>query len=112
MKKVEAIIRPEKFEELKMALTENGFVSMTVQDVRGRGTQGGIERQWRGRSYKVDLLPKIKIFIVAKDQEVERLIGIIRDSVYTGGIGDGKIFVYPVDKAITVRTGVVEEGVQ
>lgn len=104
MKKVEAIIRPEKLDDMKMALTEQGFMGMTIQEVKGRGAQGGIERQWRGRSYKVDLLPKIKVFIVAEDEHVDKIIEAIIDSTYTGGIGDGKIFVTDIERVVTVRT--------
>ena len=109
MKKVEAIIRPEKFEEVKIALEDAKCKGMTVQDVKGRGAQGGIERQWRGRSYKVELIPKIKITIVTEEKYVDRVIKAIVDAAKTGDIGDGKIFVSPVERVIRVRTSEKDE---
>ncbi len=105
MKKVEAIIRPEKLEEVKHALEEAGFIGMTVTEVKGRGRQKGIEQQWRGRKYRVDLLPKVKIEMVVKDEDVDRVIDIIIEKARTGSIGDGKIFVSTVEEVIRVRTG-------
>jgi len=104
MKKIEAIIRPEKLEDVKRSLEEMGCLGMTVYEVKGRGAQGGIERQWRGRHYKVDLLPKIKVCIVVKEKYVQKVIDSILESARTGEIGDGKIFVYPIEKVIRVRT--------
>jgi nitrogen regulatory protein P-II 1 len=108
MRKIEAIIRPEKLEDVKRALEEIGCIGMTVYEVRGRGSQGGIERQWRGRTYKVDLLPKIKINIVVKERQVKRVVDAIVESAKTGDIGDGKIFIYPVEHVIRVRTGEID----
>jgi nitrogen regulatory protein P-II 1 len=105
MKKIEAIIRPEKYDDVKLALSEQGVIGMTVIEVKGRGSQGGIERQWRGRSYKVDLLPKVKISIVVRDEDVEPVIDTIVANAATGEVGDGKIFVSPVEEVIRVRTG-------
>jgi nitrogen regulatory protein P-II 1 len=105
MMKLEAIIRPTKIHEVKDALDEAGFESMTVTDVKGRGKQKGIMQQWRGRKYCVDLLPKIKIEIVARDEDVDKVIDIIMKTAATGSIGDGKIFVYPVAKIVRIRTG-------
>jgi nitrogen regulatory protein P-II 1 len=105
MKKIEAIIRPEKLEDVKHALEDIGCIGMTVIEVKGRGSQGGIERQWRGRSYKVDLLPKVKISIVVRDEDVEPVIDTIVANAATGEVGDGKIFVSPVEEVIRVRTG-------
>ncbi len=104
MKKIEAIIRPEKLEDVKHALEDIGCIGMTVIEVRGRGSQGGIERQWRGRSYKVDLLPKVKVTVVVKDKYVDKVVDTIVLSARTGEIGDGKIFVSPMDDVIRVRT--------
>lgn len=104
MKKIEAIIRPEKLEDVKSALEEIGCIGMTVYEVKGRGSQGGIERQWRGRPYKVDLLPKIKICLAVKEKYAKKVIDTILDSARTGEIGDGKIFVTPLEKVIRVRT--------
>ena len=108
MKKIEAIIRPEKLEDVKRAPEEMGCVGMTVSEVKGRGAQGGIERQWRGRTYKVDLLPKIKISLIIKEKNAKKVIDTIVESAKTGDIGDGKIFVYPVESVIRVRTGEVD----
>ena len=105
MKKIEAIIRPEKLEDVKHALEDIGCIGMTVIEVKGRGSQGGIERQWRGRPYKVDLLPKVKISIVVRDEDVEPVIDTIVANAATGEVGDGKIFVSPVEEVIRVRTG-------
>ena len=105
MKKVEAIIRPEKLDAVKRALEEIGCIGMTVSEVRGRGRQRGIVHQWRGREYRVDLLPKVKLEIVVGDELVERVIGTIIESARTGSIGDGKIFVVPVEEVVRVRTG-------
>jgi len=108
MKKIEAIIRPEKLEDVKRALEDIGCVGMTVSEVKGRGTQGGIERQWRGRTYKVDLLPKIKIVLVVKERHEKKVVDTITDAAKTGDIGDGKIFISPVEKVIRVRTGDID----
>ena len=105
MKKVEAIIRPEKFDQVKKALEEHGYTAMTVTEVRGRGEQRGITLQFRGRSITVDLLPKIKIEIVAEDKDVEEIVRIIMENARTGRPGDGRIFVIPVEGAYRIRTG-------
>lgn len=106
MKKIEAIIRPEKLEPVKKALTDAGYPSMTILEVRGRGTQKGITQSWRGETYQVDLLPKTKIEIVACDEDVETIIELIGKNARTGNIGDGKIFISSViDDCIRIRTG-------
>ncbi|AEF96264.1 P-II family nitrogen regulator [Methanotorris igneus] len=104
MKKIEAIIRPSKLEDVKNALKDAGFIGMTVSEVKGRGVQGGIVERYRGREYTVDLLPKVKIEIVVKDEDVEKVIDIICENAKTGEFGDGKIFVIPVEEVIRVRT--------
>jgi len=113
MKKVEAIIRPEKLEQVKDELSREGFFAMTVSDVRGRGLQKGITLQFRGKKIEVDLIPKVKIEMVVPESDVEAIIGIIRQNARTtpeGSIGDGKIFVSPVDFMADVRdSGKVEE---
>ncbi len=109
MKKVEAIIRPEKLEDVKKALESRGIVAMTVSDVKGRGEQKGIKLQFRGRTMEVDLLPKVKIEIIIEDSKVDTVIKTIADAARTGRYGDGKIFVIPVEKSVRVRTGEVEE---
>ncbi len=109
MKMVKAILKPERFEFIKKALEEKGFKSMTVTEVRGRGEQKGISLEYRGGLMTVDMLPKLQIEIVVRDSEVDALISTISESARTGKIGDGKIFVIPVDKAIRIRTGETEE---
>jgi nitrogen regulatory protein P-II 1 len=108
MKMVKAVIKPERFEFVKKALEDSGFISMTITEVKGRGTQKGITLEYRGGLMTVDLLPKIQIEIVVRDSEVDTLISTISESSRTGRIGDGKIFVIPVEKAIRIRTGETE----
>ena len=108
MKKVEAIIREERLESIKQALEDGGYVSMTVTEVSGRGEQKGLTLPWRVGEYRVDLLPKLKLEIVVQDKEVDTIVKIIIDNARTGEIGDGKIFIIPVENAIRVRTG--EQG--
>ncbi|MDI3539791.1 MAG: nitrogen regulatory protein 1 [Methanolobus sp.] len=105
MMKIEAIIRPTKIHEVKDALDEAGFESVTVTDVKGRGKQKGVMQQWRGRKYCVDLLPKIKMEMVVNDHEVDKIVDIITKTAATGSIGDGKIFIYPIAKIVRIRTG-------
>jgi nitrogen regulatory protein P-II 1 len=108
MKMVVAIIRPEKLEDVKKALEEKGFIAMTVTEVKGRGEQKGIKLQFRGRTMEVDLLQKVKIEMVVKDEDVDAVIDTIVKSARTGRYGDGKIFVLPVEKSVKIRTGEVE----
>ncbi len=106
MKKVEAIIRPEKLHELKDALDDLGFHGMTFTQVTGRGAQRGIVHQGRGgEAVTVDMLPKIKLEIVVPDEAVDQVVAAIVHTSRTGNIGDGKIFVIPVEDVIRVRTG-------
>ena len=105
MKKIEAIIRPEKLEELREALDAGGFHGMTVTEVRGRGAQKGITLEWRVGEYKVEFLPKIKLELVINEKDLKTVIGIINKICSSGNIGDGKIFVYTIDEVIRVRTG-------
>jgi len=104
MKKIEAIIRPEKFNIVRDALTELGYPGMTVTEVKGHGSQKGISEVWRGRRYRVDLLSKIKIEIIAKDSDVSKIVDTISTEGQTGSIGDGKIFVLPVENVYRIRT--------
>ena len=104
-KKIEAIIREEKLEDVRVALEEAGFVGMTVTQVKGRGTQKGVVLEWRAGEYRVEFLPKLKVEIVVDDFDAERAIKAIEESAKTGKTGDGKIFVYAVDSIIRVRTG-------
>lgn len=106
MKKIEAIIRPEKLNEVKSALDDLGFHGMNFIQVTGRGAQRGIVHQGRGgETVTVDLLPKLKLEVVVNDMAVERVIDAIIQAARTGNIGDGKIFVSPIDEAVRVRTG-------
>jgi len=108
MKLVKAIIKPERFELVKKALEEKGVTAMTAAEVQGRGEQKGISLEYRGKKMIVDMLPKIQIEIVVRDEEVDELIATIVSAARTGRIGDGKIFVLPVDTTIRVRTGEME----
>src|SRR5579875_2931207 len=110
MKKIEAIIRPIKLDEVKAALDEIGIVGMTVTDVRGYGHQRGHTEKYRGNTYVVNLLPKIKLELVVPDAVAEAAAAAIEDAARTGEIGDGKIFRYPVERAIRIRTGDEGEG--
>ena len=104
-KKIEAIIREEALQDVKLALREIGIVGMNVHEVHGHGRQGGIELSWRGTSYQMDLLPKIQVNIVLSDHNVESTIDAIIKATRTGKEGDGLIFVYPVEDVIRIRTG-------
>ena len=108
MKLVRAIIKPERFEFVKKALEEKGYSGMTVTEVKGRGEQKGIALQYRGKIMSVDMLPKMQIDIVTRDAAEDELIATIMQAAKTGKIGDGKIFVLPVEKTIRIRTGEVE----
>jgi nitrogen regulatory protein P-II 1 len=105
MKKIEAIVRPTKLEEVKRSLEDAGFSSLTITDVKGRGQQKGIVQQWRGQEYRVDTLPKVKIELTVNDGDVDKAIDTIVGSARTDNIGDGKIFVLPVEKVVRIRTG-------
>ena len=105
MKKVVAIIRRTKLDVVKHALVEIGHPSMTVTEVKGRGRQKGIVEIYRGREYEIDLLPKVELMMIVPDTEVEAVVDTILRSARTGKIGDGKIFVSPVDGVIRIRTG-------
>lgn len=106
LKKIEAIIRPEKLDEVKHALAEKGYIGLNIVGVTGRGVQKGIVHAGRGgQTYSVDMLPKVKLEIVVADGNAEEVITIIQEAARTGNIGDGKIFVTPVEQAIRVRTG-------
>jgi|TARA_R110002096_G_C14225843_1_gene691338 nitrogen regulatory protein P-II 1 len=108
LKKIEAIIKPFKLEDVREALTEAGISGLTVSEVKGYGRQKGHIETYRGAEYKVDFLPKVKLEIVLTDDQVERCIEVITAKANTGKIGDGKIFVFEVERAIRIRTS--EEG--
>jgi nitrogen regulatory protein P-II 1 len=106
MQKIEAIVRPEKLDDVKNALTAAGYHGMNIVHVTGRGVQRGIIHQGRGgESYTVDMLPKVKVEVVIADGQVDAVVKIICDAARTGNIGDGKLFIMPVIDAIRVRTG-------
>lgn len=109
MRLVKAIIKPERFEFVKKALEDKGFKGMTITEVKGRGEQKGISLEYRGGLMTVDFLPKIQIEIVVKASDTDILISTLVESARTGKIGDGKIFVIPIEKAIRIRTGETEE---
>jgi nitrogen regulatory protein P-II 1 len=108
MKMIKAIIKPERFEFVKKALEDKGFNGMTITEVKGRGEQKGISLEYRGGLMTVDLLPKIQLEIVVRDSEVDNLVLTITESARTGKIGDGKIFIMPVEKSLRIRTGEIE----
>jgi nitrogen regulatory protein P-II 1 len=105
MKKIEAVIKPFKLDEVKDALHEVGVTGMTVSEVKGFGRQKGHSEVYRGAEYVIDFLPKIKLEVVLDDRLVERAVHAIQDAARTGQIGDGKIFVTNIDEAIRIRTG-------
>ena len=105
MKKVEAVVKPFKLDEVKEALNEIGLQGMTVTEAKGFGRQKGHTELYRGAEYVVDFLPKVKIEIVVDDHLVDRVIECIQEAARTGRIGDGKIFVTNIDQAVRIRTG-------
>ena len=105
MKKMEAIIKPFKLEEVKEALNSLGIQGMTVSEVKGFGRQKGHTELYRGAEYIVDFLPKVKIEVVVKDEILEQVLDAVTEAAKTGRIGDGKIFVIPVEDTIRIRTG-------
>lgn len=109
MKKVEAIIREEKLEAVKKSLEDIGYMGITVTEVAGRGHQKGLVLQWRAGEYRVDLLPKLKIEVVVMDEDVSKVASSIIVAARTGEMGDGKIFIIPVENVIRIRTG--EDGI-
>ena len=110
MKKIEAIIKPFKLDDVKEALTGIGVVGMTVTEVRGFGRQKGHTELYRGSEYAVDFLPKVKIEVVVADNLVDKVVSIIAGSAKTGSIGDGKVFVLPMGQAVRIRTGETGES--
>lgn len=110
MKKIEAIIREEKLDAVRVALEDNGYLGMTVSEVSGRGRQKGLSLQWRAGEYRVELLPKLKIELVVLDEDVAKILNAITLNARTGERGDGKVFVLPVEGAMRVRTGDKDEN--
>jgi nitrogen regulatory protein P-II 1 len=105
MKKIEAIIKPFKLDDVKEALTEIGVIGMTVMEVRGFGRQKGHTELYRGSEYTIDFLPKVKVELVVADPLVPKVVDTILAAAKTGSIGDGKVFVLPVEEAVRIRTG-------
>lgn len=110
MKKIEAIIKPFKLDDVREALTDAGITGMTVSEVKGFGRQKGHTEIYRGAEYAVDFLPKVKLEIVLADDMVERAIELIVETARSGKIGDGKIFVTPIEQIIRIRTGETDEA--
>lgn len=110
MKKIEAIIRPEKLDLVRNTLAGIGIPGITVTEVEGNGKQKGLVQQWRGKEYSVGLLQKVKIEVVVKDADVEHIVKLIMDKARTDKIGDGKIFVSSVENVFRIRTGDKGEG--
>ena len=110
MKKIEAIVRPEKLDEVRKAIEAVGYPGLTITEAQGHGKQKGVVQQWRGETYRVEFLPKVKLELVVGDADVERIVQAIIKSAKTGAVGDGKIFVSDVRDVIKIRTG--ERGEQ
>jgi nitrogen regulatory protein PII len=110
MKKIEAIIRPFKLEDVKIALVNAGIVGMTVSEVRGFGRQKGQVERYRGSEFTVEFLQKLKLEIVVDDNQVDTVVSAVQDAARTGEIGDGKIFVSTIDSVIRIRTGERDSG--
>ena len=105
MRKIEVIIKPFKLDDVKEALNEIGIKGMTISEVKGYGRQKGHKEIYRGAEYVVDFIPKIKLEIIVDAAQADQVVAKIKESAYTGKIGDGKIFVFPVEEVIRVRTG-------
>ena len=110
MKKVEAIIRPFKLDDVKVALVNAGIIGMTVSEVRGFGRQKGQVERYRGSEFTVEFLQKLKVEVVVDDDKVNSVIEAIREAAKTGEIGDGKIFISPIDSVVRIRTGDLDEN--
>ena len=110
MKKIEAIIKPFKLDDVKEALTELGIIGMTVTEVRGFGRQKGHTELYRGSEYTIDFLPKVKVELVVPDNLVDKVVATVAAAARTGSSGDGKVFVLPMGEAIRIRTGETGES--
>jgi nitrogen regulatory protein P-II 1 len=104
MKKIEAIIRPERMDAVRAALDDAGYPGITITEIEGHGKQKGSVQQWRGEQYKLDYLPKVKVEIVCINQDQEKLLSALQEAAFTGGVGDGKIFVSDVTEVVRIRT--------
>lgn len=105
MKEIVAVIRPDKLEDVKKALEEMGCHGMTVTEVKGRGRQLGVTESYRGSDYRIDLLPKTRLELIVNDTDIEKVVDTIVKTAQTGDIGDGKIFISPVEEVVRIRTG-------
>ena len=105
MRKIEAIIRPEKLDEVRKAIEAVGYPGVTITEAQGHGKQKGVVQQWRGETYRVEFLPKVKLEIIVGDADVERIVQAIIKVAKTGAVGDGKIFVSDIRDTIKIRTG-------
>ena len=104
MKKIEAIIRPERLDDVRRALETAGYPGISITEIEGHGKQKGVTQQWRGEVYKVDLLPKTKVEIVVSDRDQEKILTSIQKVAGTGNVGDGKIFVSDISEVVRIRT--------
>jgi len=105
MVRIEAIVRPGKLEDVRLALEDAGHRGISVTEIKGAGKQKGFTQHYRGTEYQINLLPKVYISLVVRDEDCDRLIEVIEDAARTGDVGDGKIFVTPVTEAVRIRTG-------
>lgn len=105
MKQIIAIVRPEKFDDVRQALSRCGYPGIMVSDIEGHGNQKGIEQVWRGEKFRMELLPKVKIQIVVPDADSQKIVNEILKAAKTGNVGDGKIFVSNISEAYRIRTG-------
>jgi nitrogen regulatory protein P-II 1 len=105
MRKIEAVIRPEKLDDVRKAIEAVGYPGVTITEAEGHGKQKGVVQQWRGETYRVEFLPKVKLELVVSDSDVEKIIQAIIKAAKTGSVGDGKIFVSDIRDAIKIRTG-------
>jgi nitrogen regulatory protein P-II 1 len=105
MKKIEAVIRPAKLEDVCSALDKLGHAGMMISEIEGQGIQKGVDQQFRGKTYRVKFLTKVKIQLVVSDEDVDKIVQTICDAACTGKAGDGKIFIYPVQDVVRIRTG-------
>ena len=110
MKKIEAIVRPEKVDDIRKALSTAGFPGVTITEVEGHGKQKGVVQQWRGETYRVELLQKVKLEVVVSDNDVDKIVSAITTAAKTGSVGDGKIFILDVKETVRIRTGEKGEG--
>jgi nitrogen regulatory protein P-II 1 len=105
MKKIEAVIRPEKVDDVRKAIEAVGYPGITITEAEGHGKQKGVVQQWRGETYRVEFLPKVKLEIVIADSDLEQMLTAIQQAARTGAVGDGKIFVSDVRDVVRIRTG-------